>query len=974
MAETPLLPTFPGTLPTSMDFNALLAEGIAYVQATSGDVWTDFNEHDPGLTVLEQLCYALTDLGLRSRYEIADLLTNERQFIDRDTLFTGDRILTSAPISGSDYREVMYDRVQGLKNFWLEPVEGMPGLYRGWIERFRWGPEPQALVEQVRKILRANRTLCEDVDELDVLAWKTLELAGRLELAADADPDDVMGRVFFDLDCKLVPQPLLIAVDAQVAEGEPFDRIYEGPRLEYGAADDSQLAARPTCVTLHQIASVVHAVPGVRLLSNLRFSNTDQASLALKNEVPFVEIPQRNQPQPRWPFELVDSTGQPAPIDADRVIAAFRKCVAEARARENAVKRCTDGLDYRRLPSGRFLDIERYYSIQHQFPTTYGLSRYGIQENFALQTGTGIDGPTSLPNTGAAAVKRAAQVKQLRGYLMLYEQLLADAFAQLANVRRLFSLRPGRAESYFVQSLLNDAAVDFPDPNGIRELLRDEPEEDREHDCPRRRYTVCVREPVGGEPGGTALISVPCDGLADARQLAKTIAERCVDPAHYLCASWARGRIAIVLVDATCEIIAHGQERYHTLTRARRAARRLALRLRNAKERGGLARFVEIRRQHASETGGLLPIREHSAPSTPDERYLARLKRLMAQFDDSPRRRNMFLNHLLARFNERFDDDSLQRFDPRPAAADRFLDELADCKRSFLTTYAHASRRRASGFDYGMKRAAPMPFGSGLEHRLYSLLGIGGRQRFARYPRSLARLTDRHPGYEFERRRGAAGGEKAARAERELDGFVFDAGHPAVFTQLLRYGADLARYTIEREADARRWVLHFLSPGDTHRVLTATDPERLERYRDDLIDWLRPDGAAGMHVFHGEGLYVLEHILLRPLAPPLQHDEDGFYGYRISILFPNWPARFQSDEFKRFAERLVRENSPAHVQADCYWLDFGQMWSFESSYEAWACAKYRSVRHDDPQLANLDKLSRHLRDFLRDLARGDAAP
>ena len=41
--------------------------GIEEIQKLSGKIWTDFNLHDPGVTILEQLCYALTDLGVQGR-------------------------------------------------------------------------------------------------------------------------------------------------------------------------------------------------------------------------------------------------------------------------------------------------------------------------------------------------------------------------------------------------------------------------------------------------------------------------------------------------------------------------------------------------------------------------------------------------------------------------------------------------------------------------------------------------------------------------------------------------------------------------------------------------------------------------------------------------------------------------------------------------------------------------------------------
>jgi hypothetical protein len=55
------------------------------------------------------------------------------------------------------------------------------------------------------------------------------------------------------------------------------------------------------------------------------------------------------------------------------------------------------------------------------FPLTYGI------------------GAAGLPQSAAPA--RRALAKQLKAYLMFYDQLLANQFAQLANVGKLFSCR-----------------------------------------------------------------------------------------------------------------------------------------------------------------------------------------------------------------------------------------------------------------------------------------------------------------------------------------------------------------------------------------------------------------------------------------------------------------------------------------------------------------------------------------------------
>ena len=56
-----------------LDFDFLRKTGIDYIQALSSKLWTDYNSHDPGITILEILCYALTDLGQRINLPLEDL-------------------------------------------------------------------------------------------------------------------------------------------------------------------------------------------------------------------------------------------------------------------------------------------------------------------------------------------------------------------------------------------------------------------------------------------------------------------------------------------------------------------------------------------------------------------------------------------------------------------------------------------------------------------------------------------------------------------------------------------------------------------------------------------------------------------------------------------------------------------------------------------------------------------------------------
>ena len=58
----------------SQRYEELLEEGIEWIQKFSGNLWTDYNFHDPGITFLEQLCFGITDLGYKTNFPISDVL------------------------------------------------------------------------------------------------------------------------------------------------------------------------------------------------------------------------------------------------------------------------------------------------------------------------------------------------------------------------------------------------------------------------------------------------------------------------------------------------------------------------------------------------------------------------------------------------------------------------------------------------------------------------------------------------------------------------------------------------------------------------------------------------------------------------------------------------------------------------------------------------------------------------------------
>ena len=111
-------------LSTASDYTQLRELGIGYIEQFAHDLWTDYNKHDPGITTLEMLCYAITDLSLRTQLPMQDLLASSWGDAAkmRESFVTADLVLPICPVTELDYRKVFID-MDGVRNAWLSKAK-----------------------------------------------------------------------------------------------------------------------------------------------------------------------------------------------------------------------------------------------------------------------------------------------------------------------------------------------------------------------------------------------------------------------------------------------------------------------------------------------------------------------------------------------------------------------------------------------------------------------------------------------------------------------------------------------------------------------------------------------------------------------------------------------------------------------------------------------------------------------------------
>jgi hypothetical protein len=110
--NNPLLP--------AEDYNSLRSGGIKLIEELGSDNWTNYNFSDPGITILEAVCYAITDLSYRTDFDIKDLLAPKQLTDDtwKQVFYTAKQILHNKALNINDYRKLIID-IPGVRNAWL---------------------------------------------------------------------------------------------------------------------------------------------------------------------------------------------------------------------------------------------------------------------------------------------------------------------------------------------------------------------------------------------------------------------------------------------------------------------------------------------------------------------------------------------------------------------------------------------------------------------------------------------------------------------------------------------------------------------------------------------------------------------------------------------------------------------------------------------------------------------------------------
>ncbi|MEO7997023.1 MAG: diguanylate cyclase [Gemmatimonadaceae bacterium] len=443
---------------TQPDHVSLFGEALSDLRATTGALWTDHNVHDPGITTLELLSYALTDLAYRASFSVADLLATDGDDarLMKQQFFTAREILPNRPLTTNDYRKLLID-VEGVKNAWIRPVEevyfadtiagelkrvapvGIPkvvpvslqGLYGALIEYVDPATDQKTeILSAVRATLAANRNLCEEFVSVSEVGMQAFVFCAELELAPDANVATVHAQVLFLVQQYLSPPVRQYSLaEMQTRRHEDgaaytIDEIFSGPALNHGFVDDGELAESELRVEirLSDLIAIVMGVDGVRAVRDARINPAGAKQPPLDRWRVPVEAGKKATLDIEGSRLVSYKRGMPITVDDTDLVARVAELEREATVFDRVLSR--EDLP---IPLGSNRNVSTYRSLQFDFPAVYGLGEAGLPARSSAQ--------------------RQAQALQFQAYLAFFDQVIADSFAQLGGVGDLFAFRSVDDES-----------------------------------------------------------------------------------------------------------------------------------------------------------------------------------------------------------------------------------------------------------------------------------------------------------------------------------------------------------------------------------------------------------------------------------------------------------------------------------------------------------------------------------------------
>ncbi len=964
-------------LPPAQDYELLRAEGLKYVEELAHRLWTDYNAHDPGITILEALSYAITELGYRADFQIQDLLASEDGRTDAgQAFFSAGEILTCAPQTVEDYRKLLAD-TPGIHNAWLFPKMNVDKLKKGNII-------PNSEVPVYPSVEKDELVYFPESEETS-----PVNIRGLYRVLLDLENTDEFGdlnsgNINYTFQDSGLNEVLLEIVLPKWNEAD--SRLMEEISSNNASLLEIQISEKNKAFRV----KAIYDLPGetkafeylINLLGFVQENQKEEIKSSLKESGSPLHQAIFSACYEKWQMIIASVKVAQKRLNAHRNLCEdflSIDIVTPVNVAFCADIEVSPETDIEQVLAEVYFKIESYFNPDIKF---YSL-REMVEKNI----------PAEQIFEGPKLEHGFIDTRELKETSLRTEIRISDMINFIMDIKGVLAVKNVMLTAYNQQG--------EPSSSGQKWSLILEGNQKAVLDTGRSKVLFFKGKlPVRAKKDETEDILFVLKGKNSRTKLSGHQKDRpAPNGTHYPLDEYYSVQNDLPEVygvgpaglppTATDERRAQALQLQAYLTFYDQILSGFFSQLYHAKDLfsideridqtyfsqflSGLNNVEKLFRQvedyetkEKVSAEDVLELKSSSGSDSKKKAVKNQFEKLMESEETFYDRRNRFLDHLLARFSESFNDYVLMLYTVSGNEKVRKTQSrLIQDKIAFLRDYPVVSNERGKAFDY-LDEVWNTENVSGIGKRVARYTGIADFSRRDLFCVENIEIvnqgTGEQPKYGFEIP-GSSGDKKFVAAEtfetrREADDFL-----NKVYAAL----SVRERYLVDKTSPSEIFV-RLLDERKNELAVTDsffTGEESAQAFADEMAERFTS-------LCDEEGMYLIEHLLLRPRFLPegesSAHPETDYrlmpvcldegdsccddpYSFRLTAILPYWPERFRDMDFRRFFENTIKSEAPAHVFVKVCWINHTAMNAFQSLYKNWLGA----LRDYKEQLINIDE-------------------
>ena len=403
-------------------YTRLQQKTLDELQRLSGEVWTDYNTHDPGVTVADIANYALTEVDYKFGFSLQDYLTDPKGhfYPEQYGLFLSEQVYPTTPVTTDDYRKIMLAEIPQLDNVDVVIHDKAQGTYDIRLHLSPFFKSSDDIAKRVRKLYHAHRNICENLHEISFPQLTELDFHSELEINPGVDATSIVVQIYWNIIYYLSGSIRMEHQDKHFHSEIPMEEWMDGINTNFRVIIPKQKE------TEQELYSLLTQIEGVKSFKTCYLIKKNKKSLTKDGRIRNETVSDFRDGYcifiPRYQNELnvkICIEGTEMSVNMERFIEELQALYfSEKSNRLNQTSSKEKSADFSRslLPVGTYRDIYTHTSIINDLPECYR-----IEMN-----------KESSPNRSTPG--------SFEAYLQLYDWIIQRGLNEISSLKDLLSI------------------------------------------------------------------------------------------------------------------------------------------------------------------------------------------------------------------------------------------------------------------------------------------------------------------------------------------------------------------------------------------------------------------------------------------------------------------------------------------------------------------------------------------------------